>query len=211
MGFVLGIKHALEPDHVIAVSTIAGRHKSFWRSGFLGVFWGIGHTATLLAVFAILSLTKLTIPVRWEMSFELAVGIMLIYLGFSAFKKPTKKAKSNKKLENKQFFMKSLFIGQIHGLAGSAAMTLLTLSMVDSFLEACLYIGTFGVGTILGMFLFTIVVSVPFFFSGKINRAERILTGAASVISICYGIYYIYLITIKDGLFVSLSVIAKLG
>lgn len=72
-----------------------------------------------------------------------------------------------------------MFIGQNHGLAGSAAMTLLVVSAVDSIKSAILYIGIFGAGTILGMLLFTFVVSLPFVFSGKRQRMDRILTGTA--------------------------------
>ncbi|MFI8495732.1 hypothetical protein ACIGC1_22985 [Peribacillus butanolivorans] len=95
-----------------------------------------------------------------------------------------------------------MFIGQIHGLAGIAAMTLLVVSAVDSIRSGILYIGIFGAGTILGMLLFTFVVSLLFVFSGKMQRMDRILTGTASVISICYGIYYIYLMGYQEGLFI---------
>ncbi|MGG3562380.1 urease accessory protein UreH [Neobacillus rhizosphaerae] len=202
IGFLLGLKHALEPDHIIAVSTIAGKQKSLFHSSFLGVFWGLGHTLTLLGVFLILALTKGSIPQKWGMAFEMGVGVMLIYLGILSFltlkknhiKKPTK--------ENKQFFLKSMFIGQIHGLAGSAAMTLLVVSAVDSIRSAVLYIGVFGAGTILGMLLFTFVISLPFVFSGKTQKLDRILTGSAAIISICYGIYYIYLMGYQEGFFI---------
>jgi hypothetical protein len=201
IGFLLGIKHAIEPDHVIAVSTIAGRHKSFWQSGFLGVFWGIGHTLALLLVFLILTLTKGSIPIKWEMAFELGVGIMLVYLGFASFRKPVQITAKTEIFPHQHLYLKSMFIGQIHGLAGSAAMTLLALSMVDSLQEAVLYIGTFGTGTIIGMLLFTMLMSIPFFYTGKIRKADRLLTGTASVISIFYGIYYIYTIGFQEGLF----------
>ena len=81
LGFVLGIKHAIEPDHVIAVSTIASQSKKLLRSSLAGVFWGIGHTATLLIVGIILIFMKGEIPDKWAMSLEFLVGIMLVYLG----------------------------------------------------------------------------------------------------------------------------------
>ncbi|PEJ28327.1 urease accessory protein UreH [Peribacillus butanolivorans] len=202
IGFLLGLKHALEPDHIIAVSTIAGKQKSLIHSSFLGVFWGIGHNLTLLGVFLILALTKGSIPQKWGMAFEMGVGVMLIYLGILSFLTLKKKNRRKESKENKQLFLKSMFIGQIHGLAGSAAMTLLVVSAVDSIKSAILYIGIFGAGTILGMLVFTCVVSLPFVFSGKMQRMNRILTGTASVISICYGIYYIYLMGYQEGLFI---------
>ena len=81
LGFVLGIKHAIEPDHVIAVTTIASQSKKLLRSSLAGVFWGIGHTATLFIVGVILIFMKGEIPEEWAMSLEFLVGIMLVYLG----------------------------------------------------------------------------------------------------------------------------------
>src|SRR3954470_22694276 len=83
LGFVLGIKHAIEPDHVIAVSTIASQSKKLFRSTLAGVFWGIGHTATLFIIGVILILMKGEIPEKWAMSLEFLVGIMLVYLGLT--------------------------------------------------------------------------------------------------------------------------------
>lgn len=83
IGFVLGIKHALEPDHIIAVSTIASQSKKIWKSSLAGVFWGIGHTLTLLVFGVILILLKNEIPEAWAMSLEFLVGIMLVYLGIT--------------------------------------------------------------------------------------------------------------------------------
>ncbi|GGC85172.1 hypothetical protein GCM10007216_14860 [Thalassobacillus devorans] len=202
VGFLLGIKHALEPDHVVAVSTIVGENKSPWRSGFLGVFWGIGHTLTLLVIFLILFLSQTSIPGAWEKSFELGVGFMLIYLGFSSFLPKKNKARKSGKAVRNQLLFKSMLIGQIHGLAGSAAMTLLVVSTVDSLQGALIYIGTFGTGTVLGMLLFTLVLSLPFLFTVNKQRINMLLTRGTAILSICYGIYYIYVIGFSNGLFI---------
>ena len=84
IGFLLGIKHAIEPDHVIAVSTIASKSKKLWDASLAGVFWGIGHTATLFIVGIILILMKGDISDKWSMSLEFLVGIMLVYLGITS-------------------------------------------------------------------------------------------------------------------------------
>ena len=81
LGFILGIKHAIEPDHVIAVSTIASKSKKLWHASLAGVYWGIGHTATLFIIGIILIFMKNDIPEKWSMSLEFLVGIMLVYLG----------------------------------------------------------------------------------------------------------------------------------
>ncbi|WP_261133475.1 urease accessory protein UreH [Bacillus sp. Marseille-Q3570] len=194
IGFLLGFKHALEPDHVIAVSTMVGKHKSTLKSSFLGLFWGIGHTLTLLVVFLLLSVMDTRIPGSWEMTFEIIVGLMLIYLGFSSFSaSKSYKVRKDKGSEN-HLILKSMFIGQIHGLAGSAAMTLLLVSMVTTFSDSLVYIGLFGIGTILGMLVFTVILSIPYRISSGKYKMNHFLHTAASVISITYGVWYIYAI-----------------
>jgi high-affinity nickel permease len=81
LGFFLGMRHATDPDHVIAISTIVSRQPSLTRSAAIGAFWGIGHTLTILLVGAAIILFNLVIPPRIGLSMELSVGIMLIILG----------------------------------------------------------------------------------------------------------------------------------
>jgi high-affinity nickel-transport protein len=81
IGFVLGMRHATDPDHVIAVSTIVSRERSIARSGWIGALWGIGHTITILVVGAAIILFGLAIPARAGLTMEFCVGLMLILLG----------------------------------------------------------------------------------------------------------------------------------
>ncbi len=81
VGFLLGMRHATDPDHVIAVSTIVTREHSLKRSALIGVAWGIGHTLTILAVGGSIVLFKITLPPRVGLTMELAVGVMLVMLG----------------------------------------------------------------------------------------------------------------------------------
>src|SRR4051812_22111635 len=124
-GFLLGIKHAIEPDHVIAVSTIASKSKKLWDASLAGVYWGIGHTATLFIIGIILILMKGNLSNIWSMTLEFLVGIMLVYLGITSllsFRKNKKHAHLQEEhpeiehLENdplnkkEQSYLKSLFI-----------------------------------------------------------------------------------------------------
>src|SRR5206468_5671041 len=84
LGFLLGIRHAIEPDHVIAVSTIASQSKKLSHASLAGIYWGIGHTATLFIVGIILIIMKNDISVKWSLSLEFLVGIMLVYLGINS-------------------------------------------------------------------------------------------------------------------------------
>ncbi|MEH6947626.1 urease accessory protein UreH [Bacillus sp. JJ634] len=223
LGFILGIKHAVEPDHVIAVSTIASQSKKLWNASLAGVFWGMGHTATLFIVGIILIFMKGDLPEKWAMSLEFLVGIMLVYLGVKtilAFKNlhvhqhehdgdkhlhvhshDHGGKHEHKHQHGKVSYLKSLLIGFVHGLAGSGAMVLLTMSTVKSIGEAAIYILIFGAGTVVGMLFFSTVIGIPFVLSKKriaINRTLILTTGAISTI---FGIFYMYNLGINEGLF----------
>lgn len=205
LGFLLGIKHAIEPDHIIAVSTIASDTKSIKRSIFAGVYWGIGHTATLFIVGMFLILAKNTITDTVALSLEFIVGIMLVTLGInsvlSIIKHRHYHAHSSSPIEgNKRPHIKSFFIGLIHGLAGSAAMVLLTMSTVATAWQGAMYILIFGCGTVIGMLCFSTVIGIPFVLSSG-KQLNRYLTNLAGIISILFGLYYMYNLGVNEGLF----------
>lgn len=204
LGFLLGMKHAIEPDHVIAVSTIASESRNIKRSVFAGVYWGIGHTATLFIVGMILILAKNTITDKVALSLEFLVGIMLVSLGinsiFSMVKKNHRHSHSLSAPKKKQPHIKSFMIGLIHGLAGSAAMVLLTMSTVSTIWQGALYILIFGFGTVVGMLCFSTVIGIPFVLTAGKNL-NRYLNNLAGIISILFGIYYMYNLGVNEGLF----------
>jgi sulfite exporter TauE/SafE len=205
IGLVLGIKHAIEPDHIIAVSTIASRTKSLWKSSLAGIFWGIGHTLTLFIVGIIIILMKYEIEEKWAMSFEFIVGVMLVYLGIStilAFKK--KKIHSHADTGNNRnevSYLKSTIIGFVHGLAGSAAMVILTMGTVSTISEGALYIIVFGFGTCLGMLMFTTAVGISVIASSKKANIHKGITQFTGLVSIVFGMYYMYNLGFTEGLF----------
>src|ERR1700742_3621261 len=84
VGFLQGLRHALDADHLVAVSTIVSEHKSILRSSLIGTFWGIGHTASLAVVSAIIILLRPTIPESALPYLETPVAIMLVVLGVNA-------------------------------------------------------------------------------------------------------------------------------
>ncbi|MEH7223671.1 sulfite exporter TauE/SafE family protein [Bacillus sp. JJ1566] len=222
LGFILGIRHAIEPDHVIAVSTIASESKKLWQASLAGVFWGIGHTVTLFIVGLVVILMKNEIPEKWAMSLEFLVGIMLVYLGLKTILSLRKihihkqihdgenrtnvhsypnsvEHEHQKKHQNKSY-VGSMFIGFIHGLAGSGAMILLTLSTVNSVGEAAIYILIFGIGTVTGMLLFTTIIGIPFVLSKKRRKVSRTFGLITGTISTVFGVYYMYNLGINEGL-----------
>jgi len=81
LGFFLGMRHATDPDHVVAVTTIVSRERTMLHATLIGALWGLGHTFTILVVGSAIILFKLTIPPRLGLSMELSVGLMLILMG----------------------------------------------------------------------------------------------------------------------------------
>jgi high-affinity nickel permease len=203
LGCVLGIKHAIEPDHVIAVSTIASQSKKLYRSTLAGVFWGIGHTATLFIIGIILILMKGEIPEKTAMSLEFLVGIMLVYLGVNTTLSLNHQTDPNShdKPNHGMSYFKSMLIGFVHGLAGSGAMVLLTISTVKSAWEASLFMLIFGVGTVIGMLIFTTIIGLPFVMTAKKINLNTTLTKLTGSISVLFGLYYMYNLGITEGLF----------
>lgn len=223
IGFVVGIKHAMEPDHVIAVSTIASHTKKLGKASLAGVFWGSGHTLTLLVVGMLLIFMKGAIPETWAMSLEFIVGIMLVYLGLTSIVSFGKRKiqlhshahhgnshhhlhsagqrEDSSHEKGKTSFAKSAIIGMVHGLAGSAAMVLLTMSTVQTEWEGLLYILVFGAGTIVGMLLCTTIIGIPFVLSARNISLNAALTRITGIISVAFGCYYMYNLGISEGLF----------
>ncbi|MFY0802901.1 urease accessory protein UreH [Peribacillus frigoritolerans] len=199
LGFLLGIKHSLEPDHVIAVATTAGNTKKLSRSTLTGVYWGIGHTCTLFLIGMMFIWMKGEIPESLSMTLEFGVGIMLVMLGARSLFKARPDITNDK--DRFHPYLVSTLIGFVHGLAGSAAMVILTMSTVTGIGEGSIYIIIFGTGTIIGMLCFTTILGIPFALNGKDIVLNRIFIKMAGAISFAFGLYYIYKLGVTEGLF----------
>jgi len=196
LGFVLGMRHALEADHAAAVASLALRSRSVSHTIRQGLAWGIGHTLTLLLFSSVVLILGLVIPEQFAEGLEFAVGIMLIGLGSDVLRRmwrdrihfhlhqhpdapPHFHAHTHQVKENhrtliahahthpKGFPYRALFVGLMHGMAGSAALIVLTLQTVISPIEAISYILMFGLGSTLGMGLFSVVMVIPFWYSAQ--------------------------------------------
>jgi high-affinity nickel-transport protein len=254
IGFVLGMRHATDPDHVIAVSTIVSRERSIAKAALIGVLWGVGHTLTILAVGAAIILLGLTIPGRVGLTMEFCVGVMLILLGvlnltgamhwmsekFSPGHPPVagehthihehgtklhfhrhshgpqREQHHAENLAPPRWLERSfaglglyqalrpLFVGIVHGLAGSAAVALLVLSTIREPKWAVLYLLVFGVGTIAGMMLITSIIALPLSFAGyRFGWLNRALVTGSGIVSLAFGLFVCYQIGFVDGLFTS--------
>src|SRR5258705_11600321 len=157
LGFLLGMRHATDPDHVVAVTTIVSQQRSLARAARTGVLWGIGHTATILLVGGAIIVLKVQlsgIPPRLGLSLELAVAIMLVVLGLLTL------AGGERRVADST--ARPITVGFVHGLAGSAAVaTLPQVALIPDPLWAVGYLAVFGVGTIAGMLLVTVSIAAP--------------------------------------------------
>lgn len=217
LGLLLGLKHALDADHVVAVSTITSQTKSLKKAARIGAFWGLGHTTTLLVAGVIVLTFGLTIPRRIGLGFEFAVGIMLVVLGVRVLLRIRKDKihvhrhehdgdththlHAHASTPTHSHNHMSFAVGMVHGLAGSAALMLLVLATVRSLPLGILYIGIFGIGTMVGMAVVTALISLPFLAAARMRRLQTGLTCAAGLASIILGCTTMFEIGMVQKLF----------
>lgn len=231
LGLLLGMRHSTDPDHVVAVSTIASRERSVGQGALIGMLWGVGHTLTIFVVGSAIILFGLVIPPRVGLSMEFCVALMLVVLGVlnltgalrwltgrfapagrAMMAQAANSGTPGNTEENSldrlvsrygsyQVF-RPLVIGLVHGLAGSAAVSLLVLSTIRSPLWAIAYLLVFGIGTVIGMMLMTSAMAIPVAYTGKhFEIAGKYLSPISGIVSTAFGLFLIYQIGVVDGLF----------
>lgn len=209
LGLILGTQHALDADHVIAVSTIVTEHRSFRWASLIGAFWGLGHTVTLFMVGLLVIGLRLTIPIRLALGLELLVALMLVFLGVSIlwrsfrqrrlhahthahnpethihFHLHERSEEDHSHAHPFRAMRKPFVVGMVHGLAGSAALMLLVLTTIPSPLAGLAYIVIFGIGSVGGMLVLSSMIAVPLVLTARrftlLNGWIRILAGGASI------------------------------
>ena len=205
LGFVLGMRHATDVDHVAAVTAMAGRERSLRGALSLGTLWGIGHTVTVLVAGGAIITFGFAIPERLGLSLEMLVAVMLVVLGMLNLSSPP-----HAPHEHKAPLARPLLVGVVHGLAGSAAVALLALTTIREPLWALGYLLVFGLGTILGMAMFTATLTLPLAAAKRrFERADRYVVRALGLVSIAAGIGLAYRVGFVDGLFLAESLAAK--
>jgi high-affinity nickel-transport protein len=206
LGFVLGMRHATDVDHVAAVTAMAGRERSLRSALSLGTLWGIGHTATVLVAGGAIITFGFAIPERLGLSLEMLVAAMLIVLGMLNLSSPPRAHEH----EQKASLARPVLVGVVHGLAGSAAVALLALTAIREPLWALGYLLVFGLGTILGMALFTATLTLPLAAAKRrFERADRYVVKTLGLVSIAVGVGLAYRVGFVDGLFLAESLAAK--
>lgn len=256
LGFFLGIRHATDPDHVVAVSTIVARQRSLRGAVPIGALWGLGHTLTVLLVGGAILLFGVVIPPRLGLGMEFSVALMLVILGVINVRAVLKDVRSIARANAaghpegsapaaadpvahahaehshaghshaehshgalgspllgglvhthagpssaaQRGALRPLFIGIVHGMAGSAAVALLVLGAISNPWLGLLYLLVFGVGTIAGMVLITCALAVPLVVAApRFASFQRVLAVSTGVASVALGSLLVYQIGFVDG------------
>jgi len=210
LGSLLGMRHALEPDHLAAVTTLLTGERSRVKAAWLGACWGVGHTFSLLAVGAVLVLLRAEMPPRASVLFELGVAIMLVGLGVRAICIASREGPEGPVHEHHHgdrvhvhsgatahvhigawtLARRPLLVGAAHGLAGSGALTALVLSTLPTTAARLSYIVLFGVGSTLGMAALSGVLGWPLAHIGRSRMLARAISLAVGLFSTALGLYY---------------------
>ena len=220
LGFLLGMQHALEADHIAAVSSIAARRTSVWDIVKHGLTWGLGHTLTLFAFAGAAILLGHAIPEHIAQPLEAAVGIMLIALGANVLWRlwhdrvhfhqhqhgdGTRHIHAHSHAHEKNphersahahehgFRWRSLLVGLMHGMAGSAALLVLAVAQVANPVYGLLYVFLFGIASMFGMGALSTVIAVPLAASARwLTWADRALQGTVGMVTIGIGGVAVY-------------------
>jgi hypothetical protein len=200
LGFVLGLKHATDADHIVAVTTMLGKERRLLRSCWIGAFWGVGHTLSLTVAGLVVVLLKTPISETTAIWLETAVAVMLVVLGgrvlFQSFHKHEHvhagSTHTHWHLDGphthwSHFGLRPVVVGMIHGAAGSAALSLLVLSTISSTWTALGYILIFGVGSIIGMLGISLLIALPISWAGR--RLTGRIQAVAGAFSCAFGVY----------------------
>ena len=189
LGFLIGMRHALDADHLAAVAAISTRQHSVRSTMRHGTVWGLGHTITLFLFGSTVIWLDTLVPEQLALYLEMAVGLMLIALGIDVIRRVVKnrihyhvhkhaqqgahfhahshagegahEQSAHHHEHDNRFPARTLMIGLMHGMAGSAALILLTLDTMTSLWTGMAYMLLFGVGSMVGMAIISMVIAIP--------------------------------------------------
>jgi len=215
LGSLLGMRHALEPDHLAAVTTLVTGERNSFKAALLGACWGLGHTFSLIVVGTLLVILRAEMPVRVADAFEFCVALMLIGLGLRAIYLAARQGPAGpvhlhhhgtKEHEHRgvpahihigtwTLARRPLIVGAVHGLAGSGALTALVLATLSSTTARITYMALFGLGSTLGMAALSGLLGWPLARLGANQRLVRAMSLAVGCVSIALGLFWGYPLT----------------
>ena len=210
LGSLLGMRHALEPDHLAAVTTLVSRERNGIRAALLGAWWGVGHTVALMIVGAVLVVVRTEMPATVSDVFELAVALMLIGLGIRSLRQAALQGpggplhlhrhgpivhihagvSSHVHIGTWTFARRPLLVGAVHGLAGSGALTALVLATLPTTASRLAYVLLFGVGSTLSMAALSGMLGWPLARLGSHHRVARSVSVVVGCLSIGLGVMW---------------------
>lgn len=203
LGFVLGMTHAADADHVAAMSTLVSDRQPLRHAAKTGSLWGLGHTLTIVLVGGALVFTRATMPEPVAAALELLVAAMLVGLGGLAI---VQHRRAHEVATRSASPLRPLGVGLVHGLAGSAAVALAVLSEIHEPWLGFVYLLVFGLGTTLGMALVTLLVAVPLRLAGaRLARLTHALPYVAGAVSIAAGFWLAHRIVVVERAFTALG------
>jgi high-affinity nickel-transport protein len=212
LGSLLGMRHALEPDHLAAVSTLVTQERNGYKAALLGACWGVGHSLSLLVAGTVLVLLRAEMPARLADVFELGVAAMLVMLGLRAIYLAARQgpagpvhahhhggrvhvhrgAPAHIHIGTWTLARRPLLVGAVHGLAGSGALTALVVTMLPSTAARITYMIVFGLGSTLGMAALSGVVGWPLARLGSHRAVARTISLAVGCVSTILGLAWGY-------------------
>ncbi|MDH4038902.1 MAG: hypothetical protein OEX18_14985 [Candidatus Krumholzibacteria bacterium] len=212
LGLLLGMRHAIEPDHVAAISTIVSAESNTRRAARVGLAWGVGHTLALLAAGGTLLVMRLELPAWFSAVTELGVGLVLIGLGAASLRRALREGRrgphhlhahghnehahagSIPHVHVGRFVLapRPLMLGLVHGLAGTGALAAMVLASMPSIASGLVYIVVFGIGSILGMALLTGMLGATLQRVLRGARARMAVQAGAGLVSLIMGVVWIF-------------------
>ena len=227
LGFLIGLQHAMEADHLAAMASLATRSGSLRDTARQGAIWGLGHTLTLLFFGGAVLVADALVPERIASGLELAVGIMLTLLGADVLRRVIRDRihfHAHRHGSNEHFHahshpgdvahtddphhhghprripLRALFVGMMHGMAGSAALIMLALQTAKSPVQGLAYIAVFGFGSVVGMAVIGAIISLPLRYSPRgLTWLHNGLRGLVGLVTLGLGGYICF--TIGMGMY----------
>ena len=219
LGFLVGIRHAFEPDHIAAVASLANRTATLKQAIRQGAVWGLGHTLALFIVCGVVLALNTSISQQLAHYLEMAVGVMLVVLGADVIRRVYRdrvhfhahnhrgglthfhahshkgetstahNSKSHSHQHKSEFPYRFLFVGLMHGMAGSAVLIVLAVQTSTSIWQGLLYVALFGLGSIIGMALFSAAITIPMRNARALTRAHNGLQLAIGGSTAALGVF----------------------
>jgi hypothetical protein len=186
LGLLLGIRHAMEADHLAAVASLASRGGRARELVRVAGAWGLGHSATLLAAGAVLVWSGAVMPARLGHALELVAGAVLVWLGLDVLRRAARPVQMR---GGTSLASRAMVVGGLHGLEGSGAVVLLVLPSVRAPAQGLAYLCAFGAGTIAGMVGCSLALTLPLgVAAARVHRGLRALQLAVGAASLTVGV-----------------------